>query len=82
MTESAEPGRLDPPPPRSRPPRRQIGPEERGVRGSLKKVKSPDPALTAQAIQTAREIDEGELTGRDRIAARGQIRQCIVQIRE
>ena len=79
---STELDRLDPPPRPRRPPRRKIGPEERGVRASLKLIARADPALAAQVIETAQEIDRGELLGRDRIAARGQIRQCIVQLRE
>ena len=62
--------------------RRRIGPEERGVRDSLKLVTRVDPALAAQALATAREIDDGDLAGRDRIAGRTRIAQCIIQIRE
>lgn len=79
---SAELDRVAPPPR----PRRVIGPEERGVRTDLKALGqlavASQGALAAQAIATAREIDRGELLGRDRIAARAQVRQCIVQLRE
>jgi hypothetical protein len=78
--------RLDPPPRPPRPPRPRIGPEERGVRHDLKLLNqlaaADQGALAAQALVTAREIDSGELVGRDRISARAQVRQCIVTLRE
>lgn len=79
--------RIDPPPrPRRDTRRHSPGPEERGVRHDLKALGqlavADQGALAAQAIATAREIDRGELIGRDRIAARAQVRQCIVQLRE
>jgi hypothetical protein len=80
--------RLDPPPRQPRAPRssRRIGPEERGVRHDLKLLNqlavADQGALAAQALVTAREIDSGELVGRDRISARAQVRQCIITLKE
>ena len=82
---STELDRIDPPS-RRRPPRPEVGPEEAGVRLDLKALgqsaKGRRGALAAQALATAQEIDRGDFQGRDRVAARAQVRQCIVQLRE
>jgi hypothetical protein len=82
VTAPSEMDRLDPAPAPRRGRGRRIGPEERGVRASLRTIKAADPALAAMALAMAQELDRGEMAPRDSIAARAQIRQCIVQIRE
>lgn len=66
--------------------RRRIGPEERGVRTELRnlnQIKVADRgALASMALAMAQQLDRGLLDPRDAIAARAQIRQCVVQLRE
>ena len=63
---------------------REVGWDEQGVLNDLARVPADlaTGALAAIAIGMARDVDSGELPPREKIQARAQIRQCMVQLRE